>query len=147
MAVSVFAAFTGACVCLSPLACFVGIDRTVTVRPGGEVTVKGTDGEDLPGASVTVYRLSYPHDMPGGDWTVTTNARGVASFVATEEEETVRPLMMHGVPEYYWQVCAEAEGYGASRQRWPREAEAAPRDLVVQLEPGTETCAGLLPLP
>lgn len=150
VAVSAFAALVGACFCLSPLACFVGVDRTVTVRPGGEVTVRSAAGEDLPGATVTVYRFSHPHDMPGGEWVATTDARGVVTFDATQEEQTVRPLMMHGVPEYYWRVCAEAEGHGAAQREWPwADVDTAPASLVLEFpaEADTRSCADLVLLP
>lgn len=104
-----------ACACavplLAPLACFVPVPRTVVVTPRARVSVvRSEDGRPIAGATVVLARWSDPHDQPQGRWTAATDAHGEARFSRREQSERVLPLMMHGVPFYRWNLCAEAPG-------------------------------------
>ena len=140
--VAVVLVIMAVCVCLAPLACFIPVQRTSQVCPGGLVQVEDADGRPIAAATVTVQRWSAPHHQPEGEWQAVTDAAGNASFTATEEEETIMPLMMHGVPEYSWTVCAEAEGHGPTEAPWdfdPATFRTVP-EVVITLAPGEGRC-------
>ncbi len=68
-------------------------------------------GESVVGARVVFKRLIT---TPGPETTLesvetTTNEAGIAAFVREETVDTVLPLMMHGVPQLGFALCAERD--------------------------------------
>jgi hypothetical protein len=88
---------------------------TMVVQPALEVDVKDESGAMIEGARVLVVAGSNPHHQLQGTEEQTTDAWGHASFEERSETKTVYPLMMHGVPFYYFEWCVEAEGFVAQR--------------------------------
>ena len=145
--VVVASALVVACVCalplLAPLACFVPMPRTVVLTPSARVrVVRSEDGQPIAGATVVLARRSDPHDQAQGRWTATTGARGEARFARREESETVMPLMMHGVPFYRWNLCAQAPGRAPRVVvPWPVPASGVVTGVErLALEPGEGEC-------
>ena len=108
------------CVCaipfLAPLACFVPLPRTVTLVPAARFEVTGAqNGGAIAGARIVLERGSDPHGRPGGRWVERANTLGRFAFERTTADETIMPLMMHGVPFYYWNACVDAPGRAARR--------------------------------
>ncbi len=130
--------------------CLLPWPRSALLRPAGVVVVRdGTTGAPLPGAKVTVRRfnLGPPPATEDRRYLARTDLQGRAAFTALTSREWVLPLMMHGVPQWAFDVCVESTGHAAEARTWliqrhwqgALDADAEPR-LVVTLPPGARTC-------
>ena len=131
--------------------CVVPWRRGVLLRPEGAVAVRDArGGAPLVGAHVIVrrYRLGPPPGHESHRWTAVTDGAGQAAFGALIGHEWVMPLMMHGVPQWSWDVCVERPGYAPRvvpwmiQTRWSSDEQA--RDqllLTVALAEGEGDCA------
>lgn len=143
--------FLAGCVCLGGC-CPFPWKRTTLIRPDGTVTVVDADtGEPLDGATVVLrrYRVGPPPRIETHRWESDTGPDGEASFEMELAKETVMPLMMHGVPQWGFEVCVRHEGHSALTTSWLVVDPQADRGrvgriqepLVVQLERGeAEAC-------
>ena len=94
--------------------CCCTTDRVIVRSPGVEVTVVDEgSGEAVQDARVRLCRIRIgpPPDEVLDEWTKTTGPDGRASFEYRRDEETVMPLMIHGVPQRAWELCVEADGH------------------------------------
>lgn len=131
---------------LSGACCPVPWHRTVLDAPGSNVRVIDAAGNAVPGATVTVrrYNLGPPPRRQTGLWTATTSSNGAASFSQSSTGEWVMPLMMHGVPQWAWEVCVAAPGKDPVvatllvQRAWSRPSDdaAAAKNVTVQLGDG-----------
>lgn len=112
--------------------------REVLVQPTMKMTVVDSDKRPIPGASVLFVSGSNPHHKLHHALRLTTDEQGRVHLEAKLESETVYPLMMHGVPFYYWGWCVEKTGYTPAvyQEHQPDES----MDVTVVLQPG-ETAA------
>ena len=125
--------------------------RTVLARPEGTIhVIDAATRAPIPGATVTVarYRLGPPPRVETDRWTLTTDSSGAASTSLADRGEWVMPLMMHGVPQWAWEVCVSAPGHSAVvatwviQHEWSRPAvdgRAAPR-VEIALPEGNTPC-------
>ena len=86
---------------------------TMVVQPALEVAVRDESGAAIEGAKVLVVAGTNPHHRLEGTEEQVTDFWGYASFAERSETKTIYPLMMHGVPFYYWEWCVAAEGFAA----------------------------------
>ncbi len=86
------------------------------VQPALTVTVTNAEGQALDGVSVYFASASNPHHMLHHKAVVETDAAGVAQFDAAREWELHVPIMIHGVPFYYFVWCVDSPGYRPVRR-------------------------------
>jgi hypothetical protein len=98
--------------------CCCPTDRQVVRSPAVAVQVVDDEsGEPVEGARVQLcrVRIGPPPDAVVDRWNKTTDSDGRVSFAYRATEETVMPLMMHGVPQRGWILCAEHPDHGYAR--------------------------------
>ena len=98
--------------------CCIPVDRQVVHTPAVDVqVVDGETGEPVADARVRMcrVRIGPPPDAVVDEWTQHTDADGRVSFAYRETEETIMPLMMHGVPQRGWVLCADHPEHGATQ--------------------------------
>ncbi|HHO54650.1 MAG TPA: hypothetical protein ENK18_28180 [Deltaproteobacteria bacterium] len=114
-------------------------------QPGLEVQVLRADGQPAAGAEILLRRLitAPPPRDELARWAVIADEQGRARFERVIGSDTVMPLMMHGVPDVGFEVCARGEG-GAITEALGldarRDLDAASLDLTLTLEPGRRSC-------
>ena len=145
-------AWVVASLCLAVACCPFPKKRTTLIRPEGTVRVlDAASGEPLEGAEVVLRRVRVgpPPHIETHSWTAVTDARGEASFEMELGTETVMPLMMHGVPQWGFEVCVTSPGRDGAWSSWlvvPPPSDRAEvgridEPLVFELvEGGDETC-------
>lgn len=128
--------------------CPIPIDREVTVRPQLHLTVEGSDGAPVVGATITARRLIVgpPPLTETARWTGNTGPGGKVVLAELKATEPHMPLMMHGVNWYGWQVCAE-HGGAAGVERYDAKGPVVgePVKLEIALVDG-QSCDALLVL-
>jgi hypothetical protein len=95
--------------------------RTALIRPGGTVRVLDAEsGEPIEGARVVLRRcrVGPPPHVETHRWEADTDGKGEASFEIELEKETVFPLMMHGVPQWGFEVCVTAKDHAGRAEGW-----------------------------
>jgi hypothetical protein len=85
--------------------------REVLVQPALEIRVTDPEGLPLEDARVLFLAASNPHHVPHHSLELRTGPDGSVTLEERRERETIYPLMMHGVPHYYWTWCAEKPGH------------------------------------
>lgn len=137
-----------ATVALGSGCCPIPLPREKIVVPALDMRIQA-GGDPLAAARVHVARFEYyPHFRPETKIAVlgTTDSEGRVVFEQKTQTETSMPLMMHGVPSYGWQLCAEADGHDAVVIEATPDFENAPaaRKIVVELEPGDGSSCEML---
>jgi hypothetical protein len=129
--------------------------RTTLIRPEGTVVVRdAATGKPVPGATVVLrrYRVGPPPHVESHRWESVTDGEGEAAFELELAKETVYPIMMHGVPQWGFDVCVRRGGYSGASSDWLVVSPRADRGvvgrisepLVVELsEGGDEACPWL----
>jgi hypothetical protein len=108
--------------------------REVLVQPALEFLVVDPQQRPLPGARILFVAGSNPHHVLHHTLRLETDQTGRAAIEAQRETETIYPLMMHGVPFYYWTWCVELDGYAPAVHEM-HDPKAPPLQRIV-LEPG-----------
>lgn len=85
--------------------------RYVLVQPDLTLTVRDSSGQPIPDATVFFVTASNPHRRFHHKSSHQTDDRGVVHLRSRREWEFVAPIMIHGVPFYYFTWCAEKDGY------------------------------------
>jgi len=112
------------------------------------VRVVDDTGDPVEDATVVVrrYRVGPPPHIETHRFEARTDTDGEATFEIDVGKESVMPLMMHGVPQWGFEVCATAPGYSSAHSSW---LVVAPQDdrhtvgqirepLVLVLSPGVD---------
>ena len=142
-------AWIAALVCLAVACCPFPKKRTTLIRPGGTVRVlDAATGEPIEGANVVLRRVRVgpPPQIETHSWSAATNAKGEVSFELELGTETTMPLMMHGVPQWGFEVCATHPGRSGAWSSWlvappPSDRSEVGRidePLVFELEEGEQ---------
>lgn len=141
----------GIAVLLLPLLMFIPWRRDTILLPSGTILViDAATKRPLAGVDVVVYRyrLGPPPRITTHVYRRRTSTDGAVSFDAALGRETILPLMMHGVPQWAFLVCAQKPGYRVARKRWvvripghaaADDARSAPR-LRIELLRGAGKC-------
>jgi hypothetical protein len=108
--------------------------REALVQPALEIQVVDPDQRPVAGAAVLFLAASNPHHVLHHVLRLETDQQGRVLLEERRESETVYPLMMHGVPFYYWAWCVEKQGF-VPAVREIHEPEAGPVQTLV-LQPG-----------
>lgn len=124
--------------------------RQTLLRPAGAVVVRdAATAAPIVGAQVLVrrYNIGPPPRKQSHAWPAVTDAAGRAHFTLLTGREWVMPLMMHGVPQWSFDVCVNAPGYAGRSMRWLTqgmwtgdEDRATQPDLELALSPGEGRC-------
>jgi hypothetical protein len=109
--------------------------REALVQPALQIRVTSPDGKPLPGARILFVAASNPHGVLHHALELRTDEQGVATLDEERQTETIYPLMMHGVPFYYWTWCVEKDGY-VPEVRGIQSPPETPVQTVV-LQPGS----------
>lgn len=104
---------------------------TMVVQPALEVDVRDESGAAVEGARVLVVAGTNPHHQLAGTEELLTDAWGHASFEERSETKTIYPLMMHGVPFYYFEWCVEADGFVSQKGELGGEPVAPTLEVVL----------------
>jgi hypothetical protein len=119
----------------------VPVNKTFTMWPKRTIRVVDAEtGKPVEGAKVRLVRYQHPHRREDEVKTLKTGESGEVSI--TYESKSIRtfPLMMHGVPGFSWDACAEADGHAGTSVYMGDES--AP--LVIKLPVGSRPCDGKL---
>lgn len=140
---------------LASLSGCIPVWRKTLLCPAGVVRVHdATTGAPLAGARVIVrrYNVGPPPSRESHRFEAVTAPDGRAVFKAQTAHEWVMPLMMHGVPQWAFDICVDADGHrGAAapfltQGMWTRDEDLAPQpELSVPLALGTGACESLSP--
>jgi hypothetical protein len=109
--------------------------REVVVQPALEFRVVDPQQRPVPGARILFIAGSNPHHVLHHSLRLEADEQGRAVLEQQRETETIYPLMMHGVPFYYWAWCVEKDGYAPAVHEL-HDAKAPGLQTVV-LQPGT----------
>src|SRR5688572_466927 len=103
----------GAVLCTLALGCPIPLpDRAVT-QPGATFVIRDEGGLAIAGAELLLVVGSDPHDKLESTHSFTADAEGRVVVERVVDTRMVFPLMMHGVPFYYYEWCASAPGFVA----------------------------------
>lgn len=126
----------------------IPVPRSVVLQPQGAVVVRDQDsGAPIAAARVLLrrYNLGPPPRRESRRFTANSDASGRALFTLETGHEWVMPLMMHGVPQWAFDVCIAAPGYQARavawfvQGMWTADEDRKPRaDLLVALRRGPD---------
>jgi hypothetical protein len=119
--------------------CPIPVPDDVMVFPAATIVVHDAGGQPIEGARVFVHAELQPHASPEDPTLeLATDADGKAVVEARSVEQTVYPLMMHGVPAYSWHLCVDHPRHGAAVSRLHHEN---PEAIVVELKGEVGNCA------
>lgn len=107
--------FIGALMSVSCLP--IPFPRTTITQP--QMTITVLDSKQHPVADATIWYLigSDPHSRLHQKMKFKTNSKGQARLEQQETFEWILPLMMHGVPFYYWAFCVDKEGFDSKIEK------------------------------
>ncbi|MCP4231941.1 MAG: hypothetical protein GY771_17570 [bacterium] len=91
--------------------CPIPVPRESMRWPGCEFTIVNEYGQPLADCELTLYFWSYPYRTFEEELILLSDADGGIAIAEETFDETVMPLMMHGVPEYHWSYHVYKEGY------------------------------------
>lgn len=114
--------------------------KTYVMRPAGKVRVVDEGDKAIAGATVDLVRIRHPHSQHDARYTERADAAGEVSFTLEQKTLTVFPLMMHGVPQFEFSVCAEAPGHASRTVTWGVEPGGAAPTLPLKLRRGSRPC-------
>ncbi len=114
--------------------------KTYVMRPAGKVRVVDEADKAIAGATVALLRIRHPYSERDARYDEHTDAHGEVSFTLEQKTLTVFPLMMHGVPQFAFSVCAEAPGRASRTVQWGVEPDGSARTLSMALRKGSRPC-------
>ena len=125
--------------------------RSATLlRPEGTIRVVDESGNPVVGARVIVrrYRVGPPPRVETHRFVQQSDTRGLVRFEMKLDTERIFPLLMHGVPQWGFEVCATKPAYRAAVTRWlvvdrrrsPKENGHAVPELSLTLATGSGEC-------
>jgi len=82
-----------------------------------KIKVCNYKGLPISNAKINFIAGSDPHHVLHHEEKLITDTRGIVSLESRHQFEVVAPLMMHGVPFYYWEWCVEKDGYAPRAQK------------------------------
>jgi hypothetical protein len=91
--------------------CPFPVQRESLKLPGCEFKITDEEGQPLKDCSLTLYWMSYPHGRLEDEIAFQSDVNGEIIVREKTFQETVMPLFMHGVPEYFWKYYIFKEGY------------------------------------
>ena len=118
-------------------ACCLPIPRNAVVQPKIQFQVRDTEGRPVK-ADILLAQWSNPHHRYHGYSTLSTGDLGVLQVEKKRKFEWVMPLMIHGVPFYYWTWCVQATGYAPAQGSTHENPPGKP--IVVVLQAGDGAC-------
>lgn len=114
--------------------------KTYVMRPAGKVRVVDEGDKAIAGATVALLRIRHPHSQHDARYDERADAHGEVSFTLEQKTLTVFPLMMHGVPQFVFSVCAEAPGRASRTVEWGVEPDGTAKTLSMALRKGSRPC-------
>lgn len=109
----------------------IPVPRNSVRLPDLTVEVQDEHGAPLQGVSVRLATGSHPHAQWHDELFMTSDHEGRVSVSKKEEWEVVFPLLMHGVPYYYWTLCVEKPGFQTVVQEVETKQSAAQVSVVL----------------
>jgi hypothetical protein len=116
----------------------IPVKKEFVVWPTRTIKVVDEKGTALADVKVRVVRIRYPHHHEDEVRTLTANKDGVVKTERETKTLKVFPLMMHGVPGFSFEACADAKGYAATSASWSNPDD--PSVLTLKLTPGSRPC-------
>jgi len=116
----------------------IPVKKTFVTWPKRTIRVVDESGAATAGVKVHVARIRHPHSRTDESRVMTADEHGE---VKLERETTVLkvfPLMMHGVPGFSFEACAETKGTARTLVHWSNPDE--PTNLELKLLPGSLPC-------
>lgn len=123
---------------LATLSCApVPVNKTFVMWPATTIRVVDAEsGEPIAGARVRITRYEFPYRREDEVRKLET-AKGEVKIARETKSLRTFPLMMHGVPGFGWEACAEADGYAAAQMSMREDGDGV---LVVKLPLGSRPC-------
>lgn len=100
--------------------------------------VDAESGKPIADAAVRLVRYQHPHRRTDEEKKLKTNDAGEVTVERATKSIRTFPLMMHGVPGFSFEACAEAEGHAAVSQ--PMRENDDLSLLVIKLPLGSKPC-------
>jgi hypothetical protein len=110
--------------------------RYALVQPDLTLTVQDSSGQPISDASVFFVAASNPHHRFHHKGMYTTDASGLVHLDSQREWEFVAPIMIHGVPFYYFTWCAEKDGYRTGQGYLSATDVRCSHEETITLDPG-----------
>lgn len=116
----------------------IPVNKTFVVWPERKMRVVDAAGKPVAHARVSVVRVRHPHSQV--EETRILHADENGELATRRESKTLKvfPLMMHGVPGFSFEACAEAKGFAATTVSWSNPDE--PKLLELKLVEGSRPC-------
>lgn len=118
----------------------IPVNKTFVMWPGR--TIRVVDGETqkpIEGATIRLVRYEHPHRRDDEVKKLKTGANGELTIERETKSLRTFPLMMHGVPGFSYEACAETEGRAAVSAIL-RDGESGL--LTLALPVGSRPCRG-----
>ena len=87
------------------LGCPIPIPRSTVLQPKVTLQVQDPAGNPVAGAPVAVTLGSQPHSRRHHTRVFITDRTGHVGLEEIRKTKWVMPLMLHGVPQYFWEIC------------------------------------------
>jgi hypothetical protein len=110
--------------------------RYALVQPHLTLTVRDPSAEPIVDAAVFFVSASDPHHMLHHKDVYATDGRGIVELEAQREWVLDVPIMIHGVPGYFFRWCVDKDGYAPSYGGLSASDVWSSHDEVVILAPG-----------
>jgi hypothetical protein len=120
-------------VALSSTAC----TRTHVVIPEMTTEVTTSQGEPIADARMYLERLDWRDDFVVDEGVFSADAHGQVRLDEKLEREGSYPLIMNGVPDYYFLVCFKATGYHTITNRLTNVSPGDIINVTLPLNAGT----------
>ena len=121
----------------------IPVNKTFVMWPKKTIRVVDADtGKPVEGASIRLVRYQYPHHREDEVKKVTAGAMGEVTIERETKSLRTFPLMMHGVPGFSYEACAEAPGHAAAEIVLRDDDDAT---VTLKLPLGSRPCRGREP--
>lgn len=100
------------------MGCPIPVPQNTIMQPKMQFQTLDPQGKPIEGQKVEVTLGSHPHGKYHYTHFFKSDQNGLVSIKELKKTKWVMPLMMHGVPQYFWVICAHNPKYKTYRKRF-----------------------------
>lgn len=117
--------------------CLIPVPRKATIQPALHIQIVDENKRPIARQNVVLSWRSRPgrrrHDVQKKK----TDKTGKVHWNQKKKWEWIMPLMIHGVPHHYWEICVARKGFASHIQTYEQpKSSNGKRLLVIQLKRG-----------